>query len=361
MRPAGRPLLPTTDATATDATALTATMRWHRHYPFSYDAIVREYLMDALAPVHMDHGYLVDRIIAELHKIVNEDPLMDKYLSLSLNNCKDRGRLAYVAYDVMQAERCPRPPVEIAVLMETCTSFMRGAEKELKRQPSYSPLCEYVRRLAGELFLPQWCVSAVEEACWHSLMGQDCVSTPEHYIGALLLEVGHLLETDMIGMAHMLTRDKVAAAAGCGGQRLCRLRARLSLAEKMAVASKLLKFAALRHLSLPHLGCVLAHYQAGELTKQREKSDFPGPPDPPDATARAGPAGPDPPPPPREVAAAGEEEEEEKEEEAEGEGEGGEEEEEAAARAEAAEAAEAEERRKRRKKRQKRKKRKKPI
>ena len=37
--------------------------------PFPYDAVIREFLMDTLASIHMDQGYLVDRIVGKLYRI----------------------------------------------------------------------------------------------------------------------------------------------------------------------------------------------------------------------------------------------------------------------------------------------------
>lgn len=198
---------------------------------FSHDVILREFLLDTLATVHMEHGYIVDRVISNLHKIAedevekdNEDYVGKRYTQLSVRQQKDLGRLAYVVWDTLQAEHCPRSPDLLARLFNTTTQFMRMAEKELARQPAYSPLADYVPRLVAELNLPLWLSIAVEKASWHA---SHQLTDPEPFIGAVLLTAGMLLKTDMPGLDHMLTVSKIAALVNCTEHRLKQLQKRL--------------------------------------------------------------------------------------------------------------------------------------
>ena len=196
------------------------------YYDFPYDMIVREFLMDTLAPIHMNLGFLVDTIVGQLYNIAIED-----------------GRSIYGRLNLSK----PRDRV----------------------------LSAYVPRLAHELCLPQWCISGVEEACWHAAEGSLYLSTapPEQEVGAILYALGLLLETDMIGMVHLLTLDKIAAVVGCQPGRIKQLRDRLCVSIRIALIEAVYRNAKKRHISLPHLGCFLAQHQAAELAKRKLQAD----------------------------------------------------------------------------------------
>lgn len=235
--------------------------------PICYDMMVREFLHDSLAPVHMDSSFLIDKTVGVLYQIALEDKANEAYLHLSLNQAKDRGRLAYVLWDVLKMEKCPRPPLDLAVLLNTSTLFMRSAEKELDRQPSHSHLADYVHRLAGELHLPGWCAGVVEHACWHTT-GSNAMVLPEHMVGAIMLELGHLLTTHVVGMGHALTVDHISSTLGCSKQRLERLRDRLTLGVKATLIARLCMLAQKRKIHVHDLACLLAVHQASKMSKR---------------------------------------------------------------------------------------------
>lgn len=192
---------------------------------FSHDVIIREFLMDSLAHLNLNLGFLVDKVILNLHKIAQEASSKgQRYLNLSVRHERDLGRLAYVLWDTMMEEHCPRPPSVVAHILNTTTQFMRLAEKELCRQPAYSPLTDYVPRLVAELHLPPWVSLAVEKSLWYA---PNIMVAPEPLIGAVLMELGDMLDTNMTGLSHLLTRAKIASVIGCSEHRLRTLNNRL--------------------------------------------------------------------------------------------------------------------------------------
>ena len=232
--------------------------KFQDYYRFSYDTIIREFLCDSLAPIHLDQGFLNATVIGRLYQIALMDPRHENYLSLSLRNAKDRGRLAYLVWDTLQAQRAPRPPADIAYLLQTSTKFMRETEKELQLQPSFSPLCAYVPRLTHELYLPQWIVAAVDEAAWHC--GHATLTTPEHYIGAMLLLVGKYLKPTMVGCTHLLTADNISQVVGCSSARLIKLCHLMPFDVRSSIITALIKKAKKQNLS--DVATDLGFYQA---------------------------------------------------------------------------------------------------
>ena len=69
-----------------------------------YDVVLREFLFDTLAPVHMDCAGIIDRTIGTLYQIAMEDDRKSFYLNLSVRNIRDRGRLAYVTWETLKAD-----------------------------------------------------------------------------------------------------------------------------------------------------------------------------------------------------------------------------------------------------------------
>lgn len=236
-----------------------------------YDVVLREFLFDTLAPVHMDCAGIIDRTIGTLYQIAMEDDRKSFYLNLSVRNIRDRGRLAYVTWETLKADKCPRAPQELAILFNTCTTFMRSAEKELDRQPTYSHLSDYAQRLCGELHVPSWCVSAVEEACWHA-ESFNSVTVPEHTVGAIILELGRVLRTNLVGLNHSLTAASIATIVGCSEQRIERLHSQLPLSVEMALWLKLFQVAKRKNLKVNQLACELALRQASHATPSIDES-----------------------------------------------------------------------------------------
>ena len=241
----------------------------HKGYtqtPPCYDMIIREFLYDCLAPVHMDSSFLIDRTVGLLYEIAMENKLHEKYMHLSVNLARDRGRLAYVLWDALKMEKSPRPPMDLAVMLNTTTAFMRMAEKELDRQPSQSHLADHVQRLAGELYLPGWCTSVVEDGCWHTTPGNAMVP-PEHMVGAILLELGDMLKSHVVGMAHALNAQTISTVIGCSVQRIVRLQDRITVDVKGAMIGKLLMLAQKKKIHVHDLACLLAVHQASKMNK----------------------------------------------------------------------------------------------
>ena len=237
---------------------------------FPYDTMIREFLYDSLAVIQMNQSYLVDRVIGELYNIAFFRSDTYFYAHLSLRSAKDRGRLAYVVWNTMRAEKCPRAPMEVAILLETTTTHMRAAEKEIGNQPSYSPLVDYVPRLAAELALPHWAVLAVKEACWHAERGLPLIR-PEDLVGAVLVELGIILQTHMVGLAHKLTIEDVVDVVGCSAHRLHVLRTKLTGSVRAALVNKVTENTQYHLWSLQHAGCALAQHQADALKKKNDK------------------------------------------------------------------------------------------
>lgn len=199
--------------------------------PFNNDVIVREFLLDGLALLHMNNGFFVDRVINALHQIAgayedNDEYIGKHYVKLCVRHERDLGRLAYVVLDTMHAEHCPKSPAQVAHALNTTTAFMRMAEKELSQQPAYSQFNAYVPRLTAELYLPRWISIAVEKAVQHVT---NHVVIPEHIIGAILWAMGDLLRasTVFVDVSHMLTVDKIVTVVGSTEKRLLELRSSL--------------------------------------------------------------------------------------------------------------------------------------
>lgn len=194
-----------------------------------YDVEIREHLLDALAPMHMDTGILVDRTVAELYKIAldGKSKATDRFLQLSMRKRADRGKLAFVLWDTLVSEGCPRDPKEIAIIMETTTAYMRQTEKALRRQPSHSPLENYVPRIGAELGVPHWAIELVKKASWH-----EChrMNKPEDLVGALFVMLGEAARPNgPVGVrGHLLTPAGIGKALDCTPRRLARLRSSLS-------------------------------------------------------------------------------------------------------------------------------------
>ena len=196
-----------------------------------HDMLVREFLLDALAPLHLDTGILVDRTVAELYKIVAEAPIANShYLQLSVRKRVDRGRLAYVLWDTLTSEGCPRDPKDIAIILETTTAHMRRAERELGRQPSNSRLDQYVNRIGGELGAPHWTIEAVKRACWHE---SHRMNTPEHLVGAIFLELSKTVSSNRPSLREtlgdVLSIGNIITVVHCQPRRLTRLAGTLSV------------------------------------------------------------------------------------------------------------------------------------
>lgn len=232
---------------------------------FANDVLVRECLLDSLAHLQMNNGYFVDRVMGALHQIANTYEEKDnetwvgrRYIHLSVKLEKDRGRLAYVVWDTMMAEHCPRAPGEVAYTFNTTTQHMLAAEKELCRQSAFSPLADYVPRLVAELHLPGWVSLAVEKAAWYVY---DHLAHPEPMIGAILLVLGDMLKPNTPGVSHMLTLPNIATTVGCTEHRLLELRRRLPTGVTAALKRALRRGAA-NHLGQQQLAHLLSHQQA---------------------------------------------------------------------------------------------------
>ena len=231
-----------------------------------YELIIREFLFDSMAPINMDTGFLVDKVLRDLHLASKKK---ERYSRLSLRNETDRGRLAFLVWNAMQEERCPRPPADIACLLQSTTVAMRAAEKELHFQPGYAPLAAYVSRLANELMLPQWIITAVEDACWHC--GSETMTVPEQFIGAMLLHVGIMFGKGIVGLTHLLTVEKIASVVGCEPSRLNYLRDCMGTATRRTLLEKVYRQAIKSKVPISSLGCDVAYHQAAEYKKKCEK------------------------------------------------------------------------------------------
>ena len=231
------------------------------------DVVLREFILDAFAVYHMDTGSLADRVLLELHRIANDEmPICSQYARLSLNKAVDRGRLAFVVWDCLQHEGIPRSPLEVAVTMETSTVYMRKAEKELNRQPSYTPLSNYASRIIRELGLPHWMELAVKEGCWHC---EHCLTAPEAMIGALIIDLADYLDPQMSGLEFALTPKDVSQVIGCSVESLIRLGRKVPHQASLAMLDKMEEKTGFGLSEAHQAGRLLAFEQAKNLSRRK--------------------------------------------------------------------------------------------
>lgn len=165
----------------------------------------REFLMDSLAVIHQDCGFLVDRCIHRLSEAEQQGSILDG--PLSLHQTVHRAMAAFLLWDTMNQDGHPRNPSTIASLMEVTRADMLRAERKLGIAPTPCPPSNYSMQLcSGQLGLgfrvANLIKKAVEEVDY-------LVRRPEVIVGATLFELTRVTSFNQV------TVREIAQAVGC--------------------------------------------------------------------------------------------------------------------------------------------------
>ena len=152
--------------------------------------LIRMELFDALAVVHMDTSFMIDHIMNNIIRYAELEStpmhVREKLRTLNVKSKGNRGLLAFITWNTLNQHECPRPPQEIAHLLQTTLPEMQQAERDLNLQPTYCLPSSYVPRICSELQLPYVVTRTVVKA----VATQDhSMCKPESIIGGVLLQL----------------------------------------------------------------------------------------------------------------------------------------------------------------------------
>ena len=153
----------------------------HATDPHLEELTLRDALLEWLAIIHQDSGFLVDRVLANLERYVREGRIASMPRA---HHARERGVLAFVLWETMCEHDFPRSPREIAHLLDTTASDMQRAERRMGVAPTFCPPSSYVDRACAELSLPFATMEAVKRSVGEF---EHLMQRPESIVGAVLL------------------------------------------------------------------------------------------------------------------------------------------------------------------------------
>ena len=145
--------------------------------------ILRNELLDVLAVINCDTGFVIDQCITKIQR-VSRELHQDDLLRLDIRKHADRCKIAFIVWDVLNELRIPRVPQDIACVFNITTADIQKAERDLPFQTSYCPPSYYVPRIASALTIPYPVETRLEEIAKDYLDTMMC--KPEALIAALI-------------------------------------------------------------------------------------------------------------------------------------------------------------------------------
>ena len=150
----------------------------------SNEAVIRNELLDVLAVIHQDSGFIVDLVIADLEKHV-------KIEDVAMYNQTHRGILAFILWDVLNRQQIARSPQDIAYIMDTTSFQMQKAERQLAISPTYSPPSTFVPRICSALNIQYFPTMRMIEEITSTV--DYFMHKPETVVGGVVLGMRNLM------------------------------------------------------------------------------------------------------------------------------------------------------------------------
>lgn len=157
---------------------------------FDNEFQIRNELMDVCSAIYNEGGFIVDQVIANLHRY-SKDQEMGNLLRINISKHSDRCLLAYVLWETFNQNNVPRSPHEIAYFFNLPVHDVMKAEKTLNIATTFCVPSSYVHRLCAEVELNFRLTLIIEKIIQSSL--DHCMHRPETIIGGIILAIKNVI------------------------------------------------------------------------------------------------------------------------------------------------------------------------